>query len=373
MSINNNSSSNLNSMYGSGSIASNGNNRMLGDGAVISNSNLGNRIISSHNNSSQQQHFESFPPSGRGYSAVAQLGANRGVNNDHDFAIDNEDFPALPGSSLLNKNLADHVVGSSDSKHAASASSSQIQGANNMFSGSGSSDFNAQGQHGSSHPLLSNIASASAGASQQPVTKEQKFGLAGLLDVIRFTDKVSGRPIQLNLFLFNCQDANTLALGTDLTTFGLNLNSSDSLFPAFSSPFTDQPQVADPQFNTPACYMMHPPSLKSEHLSKFQLETLFYMFYAMPKDILQACAAQELYRREWRYHGEMRLWLKPRAPQELMQSHPNVQFVFFDSAAWETRLFTAAPRNSAALLSGLVSDEDVRVKAPSVNAIPLSS
>lgn len=353
MSINSNSSSNLNSMYGSGSIASNG--------GVISNS---SRIISSHSSSNQQQqHFESFPPSGgRGYSAVAQLGASRGAGgggaNDHYFAIDNEDFPALPGSSLLNKNLSDHVVGSSDSKnHSANASSSQIQGANNMFSGSGSSDFNAQGQHGSSHPLLSNIASASAGASQLPVTKEQKFGLAGLLDVIRFTDK----------------DANTLALGTDLTTFGLNLNSSDSLFPAFSSPFTDQPQVPDPQFNTPACYMMHPPSLKSEHLSKFQLETLFYMFYAMPKDILQACAAQELYRRDWRYHSEMRLWLKPRAPQELMQSHPNVQFVFFDSAAWETRLFTAAPRNSASLLSGLLNDEEVRVKAPSASAIPLSS
>ena len=191
LSINSNSSSNLNSMYGSGSIASNGSNRMLGDGAVIGNSNLGNsRIISSHNNNSNQQHFEAFPPSGRGYSAVAQLGANRG-NNDHDFAIDNEDFPALPGTSLLNKNLSDHVVGSSDSKlHASGASSSQVQGANNMFSGSGSSDFNAQGQHGSSHPLLSNIASASAGASQLPVTKEQKFGLAGLLDVIRFTDKV---------------------------------------------------------------------------------------------------------------------------------------------------------------------------------------
>lgn len=107
------------------------------------------------------------------------------------------------------------------------------------------------------------------------LTKEAKFGLAGLLEVIRVTDK----------------DANQLTLGTDLTTFGLNLNSKETLYPSFSSPFSDTPVVPDPPilFSTPPCYTMHPPSLKAEHLSKFQIETLFYMFYSMPKDILQAC------------------------------------------------------------------------------------
>ena len=157
------------------------------------------------------------------------------------------------------------------------------------------------------------------------------------------------------------QDLSSLTLGTDLTTFGLNLNSSDSLFSTFSSPFSDKPLSPEPQFRTPACYMMNPPSLKSDHLSKFQLETLFYMFFSMPKDILQACAAQELYRRDWRYHGELKVWLKARTQQELMQSHPSVQFLFFDSTAWETRLYTAPKGNVAA---GLLSEEDVRVKAP---------
>jgi CCR4-NOT transcription complex subunit 2 len=106
--------------------------------------------------------------------------------------------------------------------------------------------------------------------------------------------------------------------------------------------------------------MMHPPSLKAEHLNKFQLETLFYMFYSMPKDILQACAAQELYRREWRYHGELKLWLKPRAPHELMQSHPSVMFVFFDVAGWETRLFTAS--RGPGVVQALLSEDEVRVK-----------
>ena len=105
-----------------------------------------------------------------------------------------------------------------------------------------------------------------------------------------------------------------------------------------SSPFADQPSAAEPQFSTPSCYLMHPPSLKAEHLSKFQIETLFYMFYAMPKDMLQAFAAHELYRRDWRYHGELKLWLKARTQQELMQVHPNIPWLYFDASAWEQRL-----------------------------------
>jgi CCR4-NOT transcription complex subunit 2 len=146
-----------------------------------------------------------------------------------------------------------------------------------------------------------------------------------------------------------------LALGSDLTTFGLNLNSSDCLYSSFVSPFSDQPlSSSQPQFSTPACYQMSPPSLKSEHLSKFLLETLFYMFFAMPRDVLQVAAAQELYRREWRYQAELKLWMKPRSPQEQMQGQPSVQYVYFDSNSWDTRLFTSTSRTpiSAGFLSG---------------------
>lgn len=165
-----------------------------------------------------------------------------------------------------------------------------------------------------------------------------------------------------------------LALGTDLTTFGLNLNAADSLYPSFTSPFSESTtsSQSEPPFNTPPCYLMHPPSLKTEHLSKFQLETLFYMFYSMPKDILQSCAAQELYRRDWRFHSELRLWLKPRSAQELMQNHPSVQFIYFEVSAWETRLFTtSAGPGRGNLAQGLLSEEEVRVKAPQPSSAPL--
>jgi len=59
-----------------------------------------------------------------------------------------------------------------------------------------------------------------------------RFGLLGLLSVIRMTDP----------------DLTTLALGTDLTTLGLNLNSPDNLHKTFASPWADGPLKAEPDF-----------------------------------------------------------------------------------------------------------------------------
>lgn len=171
------------------------------------------------------------------------------------------------------------------------------------------------------------------------------------------------------LFVSVEQDAYLLAMGMDLTTFGLNLNSAESLYLTFTSPFADA-STSEPQFQIPQCYNMHPPALKTEHLSKFHLETLFYMFYQMPRDILQAIAAQELYRRDWRYHAELRIWLKPRTAVEMSQSHNNIQFVYFDAKAWEVRLFNAAQVRGN-LKAGLVSEEEIRVKPPLPGLAPI--
>jgi CCR4-NOT transcription complex subunit 2 len=106
-------------------------------------------------------------------------------------------------------------------------------------------------------------------------------------------------------------------------------------------------------------------------LTKFQIETIFYLFYSMPKDLLQACAAQELYRREWRYHGELRLWLKMRTQQELLQVQPNILFLYFDVSGWEARLFTSQYRGNIA--SGLLTEEEVRVKAPTHSQVSIAN
>lgn len=51
-------------------------------------------------------------------------------------------------------------------------------------------------------------------------------------------------------------DLTTLALGTDLTTLGLNLNSPEALWKTFASPWADGPGKPEPEFKVGGDGMM---------------------------------------------------------------------------------------------------------------------
>jgi CCR4-NOT transcription complex subunit 2 len=156
--------------------------------------------------------------------------------------------------------------------------------------GAGVSNAGTPGANPTSTPAA--IAAALSGIQQ-----EDKFGLLGLIDVIRMTDP----------------DMNMLALGCDLAGLGLNLNSVDPLYSTFMSVFSATPtETTDPVYNLPPCYTLpkinQPPSALNK-INSYTDETLFYAFYAMPRETIAEAAAQELYNRSWRYHKEMKLWL----------------------------------------------------------------
>ncbi|CAG8528838.1 11472_t:CDS:2 [Ambispora gerdemannii] len=165
-------------------------------------------------------------------------------------------------------------------------------------------------------PSTSSITSASG----------DSYGLMGLLSVIRMTDP----------------DLSMLALGSDLATLGLNLNSPDSaLYTTFTSPWADNNQIAgliEPDYQLPSCYNVQPPPPAQSKISSFSDETLFYIFYSMPRDILQEAAAQELYNRNWRYHREYKLWLTKEPGTEPAMKSPTFErgnYIFFDPNNWE--------------------------------------
>ncbi|KAH0465697.1 hypothetical protein IEQ34_005800 [Dendrobium chrysotoxum] len=155
-------------------------------------------------------------------------------------------------------------------------------------------------------------------------TPTDRFGLLGLLSVIRK----------------NNPDLTSLALGIDLTTLGLNLNSNDNLHKKFSSPWSDEPLKGEPECSVPSCYYAkQPPPLQQRHFSKFQLGTLFYIFYSMPKDEAQIYAAYELYLRGWFYHKEAQLWFTGIPNMEpLVKTHTYERGAYFcfDPSTWET-------------------------------------
>ncbi|CAN6884026.1 unnamed protein product [Brassica oleracea] len=120
-----------------------------------------------------------------------------------------------------------------------------------------------------------------------------RFSLLGLLSVIKMSDP----------------DLTSLALGIDLTSLGLNLNSTENLHKTFASPWSNEPSKDDPEFSVPQCYYAKDsPPLHQGLFAKLLLETLFYVFYSMPRDEAQLYATNELYHRGWFYHKEHKLW-----------------------------------------------------------------
>lgn len=181
------------------------------------------------------------------------------------------------------------------------------------------------------------------------VLPSEKFGMKGLLGTL---NPPSGSP----------PDVSLLSLGLDLTQLGLNLNSNEPLHKTFDSPWDGAhkkldgtSQEEEPSFKLPACYYMSPPPLKVSHFSKFQLETLFYIFYNMPRDVLQQLAAVELHSREWRYHKDLKLWFT-RAPGT-EGAYDRGAYIYFDIKSWERRPFHDA---NLSFVNGLMHEEELR-------------
>lgn len=127
-------------------------------------------------------------------------------------------------------------------------------------------------------------------ATQAPA---DEFGMHGLLNIM------NGVNPALSSF----------AKGIDLTTLGLNMTSSESIYKKFASPWSNEPATGEPEYNIPECYYAkQPPALKvsiptwyvrlleellcaictdliiydlmqQNCFSTFLPETLFYIFY----------------------------------------------------------------------------------------------
>ncbi|KAF5198723.1 Ccr4-not transcription complex subunit [Thalictrum thalictroides] len=430
------------SASGSGSLSAQGPNRLMGGGlpqgpqvmSMLGNSYSGghmsqNQVQSGNNslnsmgmlndlgsNESAPFDINDFPRlSGRPGSAgghQGQMGSMRKqgvssiVQQNQEFSIQNEDFPALPGfkgggtdfsMDLHQKEqLHDNTVSMMQSQHfpmgrstgfslGGSYSSHHQQQHGPSVSGSGSSFGHANNQdllhlhgsdlfpssHASYHSQVQNGGPSSIGlrsgnnlnsvsgigydqllqqyqqlnqsqfrfqqmsavkqsfrdpnmkSLQGTQTAPDQFGLLGLLSVIRMSDPV----------------LTSLALGIDLTTLGLNLNSGEDLHKKFVSPWSDGPTKGGPEYNVPDCYYAkQPPVLHQGYFSKFKQQTLFYIFYSMPRDEAQLYAANELSSRGWIFHKEMRIWLirvPNMEPLVKTTTYERGTYLCFDPNIWD--------------------------------------
>ncbi|TMS01586.1 CCR4-NOT transcription complex subunit 2-like isoform X3 [Larimichthys crocea] len=249
-----------------------------------------------------------------------------------DFSIHNEDFPALPGPNYQSK---DPTSTSEDSK-TDFFFPPFLSNQNLNSSGKPASNSDGPKFPGDKSSAPSNNNQQKKGIQVLPdgrVTNipvgmvTDQFGMIGLLTFIRAAETDPGMV--------------HLALGSDLTTLGLNLNSPENLYPKFASPWASAPcRPQDIDFHVPSEYLTNihiRDKLAAIKLSRYGEDLLFYLYYMNGGDLLQLLAAVELFNRDWRYHKEERVWIT-RAPGMEPTLKTNAYergtYYFFDCLNW---------------------------------------
>uniref|UniRef100_A0A1I7YH99 NOT2_3_5 domain-containing protein n=1 Tax=Steinernema glaseri TaxID=37863 RepID=A0A1I7YH99_9BILA len=227
-----------------------------------------------------------------------------------EFHMQSEDFPALPGSnpgdSLYNNGQSSSAQNSTEplERMPARPSVEVKSGIKTLPDGT-----------------VTNI---------PPTMLADQFGMAGLLTFIRAID--SDRSII------------QLALGSDLTNLGLNINASDynkTLYGSFGGPWADHScRVQDLEAKVPEEYITDPQireKLPPIKLNKFSEDVLFYLYYNYPKEVYQLAAANELYNRDWRFHKYEQMWLTRSqygGVKEQTNTYEKGSYNVFDPQQW---------------------------------------
>merc|ERR1719383_1478595 len=254
-------------------------------------------------------------PNPLGRTAYAGMMKQAHQEAQPEFQIQPDEFPALPGA---NKQSGENRTEDASQKLTSSGPSTggnvaDVSGNLGLIPSSGvAANGGFRGQPGA---LSSASARSGRGIQTHPDGKVtnipagmvlDQFGMVGLLTFIRTAE----------------QDAQLarLAMGSDLTTLGLNLNSPENLYQNFASPWADtQCRPQDIDYHVPQEYLtntMIRDKLAPIKLSRYGDDLLFFLFYVFPGDVLQIAAAAELFNRDWRYHKEERIWITRATGQE---------------------------------------------------------
>ncbi|KAM3715715.1 CCR4-NOT transcription complex subunit [Dirofilaria immitis] len=224
-----------------------------------------------------------------------------------EFRIQNEDFPALPGANHLESRQT-HINNSDgfppETRYSERSSTETKAGIQTFPDGT-----------------VKNIPAGML---------SDQFGMAGLLTFLR---AIESDPAIV-----------ALALGHDLTTLGLNLNSTDSrrnIYATFGGPWADYPcRIQDLEAKVPDEYLTNASirdKLPNIKLSKLSEDVLFYLFYNCPGEIYQVAAASELYSRDWRFHKGQRVWLTRSqygGVKEQTATYEKGSYNVFDPVQW---------------------------------------
>ncbi|KAL1433631.1 hypothetical protein MTO96_012457 [Rhipicephalus appendiculatus] len=257
------------------------------------------------------QSLSSNPMAGR--AAYGKLfGMVKQPNNDsNEFHIHNEDFPALPGSQGQENNQ------DSLSKQTSNASSESSKDGSGFSSDKVTSQPVKRGIQTSKDGTVTNIPAGMV---------TDQYGMVGLLTFIRAAET------DPNLV--------SLALGSDLTTLGLNLNSPENLYPVFGGSL-GRTALQAAGHRLPRSFRVHHQPEHPGQTSGHQVESirrrsaLLHLLHVRG-DLLQLLSAAELYNRDWRFHKDERVWITRAgiSPTEKTSTYERGTYFFFDPVNW---------------------------------------
>jgi CCR4-NOT transcription complex subunit 2 len=236
-----------------------------------------------------------------------------------------EDFPSLPGTSTAKPTESTDTPSDTTFTIASSIPFSEARTASLPYDPApGGGNKERSGSVGAVGTTKPNVKKP---VNVLPSMVQDHYGMVGLLTFIR------GAETDPNLV--------ALALGSDLTTLGLNLNSPESLYSTFASPFADSPsRPQDIDYPVPQEYLIHSyirDKLAPIRLSKYNEDLLFYLYYTSSGDLLQLLAAHELYSRDWRYHKEEKIWITRATgirPTKVETTYEEGTYCYFDMTTW---------------------------------------
>jgi CCR4-NOT transcription complex subunit 2 len=190
--------------------------------------------------------------------------------------------------------------------------------------GEASQIASGSGAFGSSEVVESPSASQEVQSLDQ-MSEGDRFGLAGLM--AKFHDPVQRQWV----------------IGQDLSALDTRGNSSEPMYQSWTTPFTPNAPPSRPletDYTLPDCYNVANVTPLRERISGFTEETLFYIFYSMPRDLMQVLVAEELIGRRWRYHKGEKMWLTRDESHELPREvEPGISevgyYLWWDEKQWK--------------------------------------
>jgi CCR4-NOT transcription complex subunit 2 len=308
------------------------------------------------NSSSSSSHFDSI----LGLTMASALASSSQTQIEKNFELQQEDFPPLPHRSNSHEPTSSsstsnapplyqtqYSLSSSSSNHQQQQqpitngyTSSQQQHSQSQSPISFKTSIDALSNLINRHQVSTTNKTSSTNNPQQisntstipntnglpSSTITDQYGLVGLLQMIQQAEK---NP-----------DTSTL-LNYDLTTLGLSMESQNDLYPSFLSPFSDsQARPYEIDYQVPFEYQMGMQireKLPPLNFNTLNEDTLFFLFYLFGNDHVQLLSAAELYRRDWRYHKDERLWLtriKNIMPDHKYETYETGVYCVFDVQLW---------------------------------------